>query len=104
MGRRPELDLHQRQRLFLRAVANHPWARTPFLAGVSGLRPFELRAAARLAVAGQLVERTVVPGLAGASARYGLTPAGASPIGATWSRARLGQALLRALSLDAART
>src|SRR5689334_22731215 len=91
--------------MFLQAVADHPWAGPGLTQSYSGLRPREFNLVAQpLVLERKLVERAKIPALTQAPRRFGLTPAGAAELGRSFSRAQMGDALLRALTLDVARS
>jgi hypothetical protein len=106
MGRRlhPYLDAETGLRLFLGAVGDHPWATMGLILSYSGLLDWEVEKRYQgLALERGLIERAEIPAIQRAPRRFGLTSAGAALIGRTWSRAQMWDALLRAVSLDAAR-
>lgn len=106
MGRRAHFSVNEQTGLtmFLTAIADHPWAAAGLLQSYSGLTDWEIEKRYQpLALERGLVERADIPAPQRAPRRFGLTPLGASVIGRSWSRAHLGEALLRAVTLDAAR-
>jgi hypothetical protein len=106
MAGRSELDAESRLKMFLHAVADHPWAGPGLIQSYSGLREREFASVAQpLALERGLVERVAIPAEGRAPRRFGLTPAGAAELGLKReaSGSFLRDALLRALNLDVAR-
>ncbi len=106
MGRRRKLGDAARVRMFLEAVADHPWASLSLIRAYSGLYAWEIDDVAQpLAEKRGWIEQGRIATPAGRvpPRRFGLTPAGAAAIGRPFNRPFMGQVLLSALKLDSGR-
>jgi hypothetical protein len=104
MADRRDLEDESRLKMFLHAVADHPWAGPGLIQSYSGLREREFASVAQpLALERGLVERVALPAEGRAPRRFGLTPTGAAKLGLNFLGSFLRDALLRALNLDVAR-